>query len=112
VKQEGHTAPSLAGVSQAAGRRRGDVVRAHVVEPVVAHDNAKVHTPACGRFIHPSQDRGITLREAARLQTIPDWYDFGGSSAAAIGGMIGDAVPVELAAWTARRLLAVLPPIR
>ena len=69
-------------------------------------------SPACGRFIHPSQDRGITLREAARLQTIPDWYDFGGSSAAAIGGMIGDAVPVELAAWTARRLLAVLPPAR
>ena len=69
-------------------------------------------SPACGRFIHPSQDRGITLREAARLQTIPDWYDFGGGSAAAISGMIGDAVPVELAAWTARRLLAVLPPIR
>lgn len=69
-------------------------------------------SPACGRFIHPSQDRGITLREAARLQTIPDWFDFGGSSAGAIEGMIGDAVPVELAAWTARRLLAVLPPIR
>ena len=67
-------------------------------------------SPACGRFIHPSQDRGITLREAARLQTIPDSFDFGGSSAAAIGGMIGDAVPVDLAAWTARRLLAVLPP--
>ena len=66
--------------------------------------------PACGRFIHPSQNRGITLREAARLQTIPDSFDFGGSSASAIVGMIGDAVPVDLAAWTARRLLAVLPP--
>ena len=68
--------------------------------------------PACGRFIHPSQDRGITLREAARLQTIPDSFDFGDISAAAIEGMIGDAVPVELAAWTARRLRAVLPPAR
>ena len=68
--------------------------------------------PACGRFIHPSQDRGITLREAARLQTIPDSFDFGDISAAAIEGMIGDAVPVELAAWTARRLQAVLPPAR
>ena len=66
--------------------------------------------PACGRFIHPSQDRGITLREAARLQTIPDSFNFGNNSAATIGGMIGDAVPVEMASWMARRLLAVLPP--
>ena len=69
-------------------------------------------SPACGRFIHPSQDRAITLREAARLQTIPDSFDFGGNSAVAIGGMIGDAVPVKLAAWVARRLLVVLPPVR
>ena len=69
-------------------------------------------SPACGRFVHPSQDRGITLREAARLQTIPDSFDFGGSGAAAIAGMIGDAVPVDLAAWIARRLRAVLPPAR
>lgn len=67
-------------------------------------------SPACGRFIHPSQNRGITLREAARLQTIPDSFDFGSCTAAAIGGMIGDAVPVDLAAWIARRLLDVLPP--
>ena len=69
-------------------------------------------SPACGRFIHPSQDRGITLREAARLQTIPDSFDFGGSTAAAIGSMIGDAVPVDLAAWIARRLRDVIPPAR
>ena len=69
-------------------------------------------SPACGRFIHPSQNRGITLREAARLQTIPDSFDFGSCTAAAIGGMIGDAVPVDMAAWIARRLLDVLPPTR
>ena len=68
-------------------------------------------SPACGRFIHPSQNRAITLREAARLQTIPDSFDFGDNSAAVIGDMIGDAVPVRLAAWVARRLLAVLPPV-
>lgn len=66
--------------------------------------------PACGRFIHPSQDRAITLREAARLQTIPDSFDFCGNGASAVAGMIGDAVPVELAAWVARMLRAVLPP--
>lgn len=38
-------------------------------------------------------------------------FDFGRNSAADIGNMIGDAVPVDLAAWMARRLLAVLPPI-
>lgn len=36
-------------------------------------------------------------RAPARLQTIPDSFDFGGNSAADIGGMIGDAVPVDLA---------------
>lgn len=69
-------------------------------------------SPACGRFIRPSQDRGITLCEASHLQTIPVSFDFGDISAAAIESMIGDVVPVELAAWTARRLRAVLPPIR
>ena len=32
--------------------------------------------PSKGRFIHPEQDRGITPREAARLQTFPDWFVF------------------------------------
>jgi len=30
----------------------------------------------CGRFIHPEQNRGISLREAAALQTFPDNYQF------------------------------------
>ena len=47
---------------------------------------------------------------AARLQTIPDSFDFGCNSAADIDGMIGDAVPVDLASWMASRLLAALPP--
>jgi DNA (cytosine-5)-methyltransferase 1 len=52
--------------------------------------------PSSGRFIHPEQDRGITLREMACLQTIPDSYKFEGSKEA-IASMIGDAVPFELA---------------
>jgi DNA (cytosine-5)-methyltransferase 1 len=52
-------------------------------------------TPSCGRFIHPEQDRGITLREAARLQTIPDSWKLSGVSDN-VERMIGDAVPVNL----------------
>lgn len=64
--------------------------------------------PSCGRFIHPVQNRGITLREAARLQTIPDSFDFGNCSATSIQSMIGDGVPVELAKHIGIRLKQIL----
>ncbi|MDK1180157.1 DNA cytosine methyltransferase [Cronobacter sakazakii] len=52
--------------------------------------------PSKGRFIHPEQDRAITLREAALLQTFPvDYYfpvKFGKDKAAL---MIGNALPPE-----------------
>ena len=51
----------------------------------------------CGRFIHPEQDRGISLREAAALQTFPDEYEFFGPSFLNKAGQIGNAVPVKLA---------------
>lgn len=63
--------------------------------------------PSSGRFIHPDQDRGITLREMARLQTIPDDFKFEGSKEA-IARMIGDAVPLELARAIARHVKLLL----
>jgi len=48
-----------------------------------------------GRFAHPSQNRAITLREAARLQTFDDSYEFEGNFSA-IATQIGNAVPVRL----------------
>jgi DNA (cytosine-5)-methyltransferase 1 len=48
-----------------------------------------------GRFAHPDQDRAITLREAALLQTFPMNYKFYGS-AADIAKQIGNAVPVAM----------------
>lgn len=52
--------------------------------------------PSKGRFLHPEQDRAITLREAALLQSFPDSYSFslrrGKTGAAAL---IGNALPPE-----------------
>lgn len=50
--------------------------------------------PSKGRFIHPQQDRAITMREAALLQGFPEEYKFPenvGKSAIAL--MIGNALP-------------------
>lgn len=53
-----------------------------------------------GRFGHPEQNRAITLREAAILQTFPDNYEFWPSDVKMdirpIARMIGNAVPVRL----------------
>lgn len=51
----------------------------------------------CGRFIHPEQHRGISLREAAVLQTFDDHYEFYGDSILEQARQIGNAVPVKLA---------------
>jgi DNA (cytosine-5)-methyltransferase 1 len=52
-------------------------------------------TPSCGRFIHPYKHRGLTLREAALLQSFPLTYQFRGSHQS-IERQIGNAVPVRL----------------
>lgn len=59
----------------------------------------------CGRFIHPQQDRGISLREAAALQTFPDDYQFHGRSFQEIARQIGNAVPVRLAQVLGRAIV-------
>ncbi|MBW4795531.1 DNA cytosine methyltransferase [Pseudomonas tolaasii] len=51
--------------------------------------------PSKGRFVHPIENHGITLRQAARFQTFPDDYVFKGGLIAA-GVQIGNAVPVLL----------------
>lgn len=53
-------------------------------------------TVSCGRFVHPTEDRGISLREAALLQTFPPDYRFAGTHDS-VERQIGNAVPVKLA---------------
>ncbi|MDE2636314.1 MAG: DNA cytosine methyltransferase [Chloroflexota bacterium] len=55
-----------------------------------------------GRFGHPSQDRALSLREMALLQTFPNDYEFvdfenSDCSFNRVGRLIGNAVPVLLA---------------
>lgn len=52
--------------------------------------------PSKGRFVHPTEHHGITVRHAARFQSFPDWFSFKGGLMAA-GEQIGNAVPVKLA---------------
>lgn len=52
--------------------------------------------PASGRFSHPEENRGLTLREAARLQSFPDSFKFEGGSSDKYE-QVGEAVPPLLA---------------
>lgn len=62
--------------------------------------------PSKGRFLHPKQDRAITPREAALLQSFPASYeismDRGKQKAAA---MIGNALPPEFVRRQARQIV-------
>lgn len=48
--------------------------------------------PASGRFTHPVQNRGLTIREAARIQSFPDGFEFEGNLDECFK-QIGEAVP-------------------
>lgn len=62
--------------------------------------------PSKGRFLHPTQNRSITLREAALLQGFPIDYRFDLSHGKeSIALMIGNALPPPFIAANARSLL-------
>lgn len=58
-------------------------------------------------YIHPSESRTISVREAARLQTFPDHIRFAGTPTAALR-QIGNAVPPQLAKRIGQSVLAAL----
>jgi DNA (cytosine-5)-methyltransferase 1 len=57
----------------------------------------KFRYTSSGRYGHPEQDRGISIREGATLQSFPKGYVFHSNNVSDIGKMIGNAVPPELA---------------
>lgn len=65
--------------------------------------------PEKGRYLHPSENRAITLREGARCMTFPDEFTFpSDQSATAVSRQIGNAVPPLLAEHIARALVQAL----
>lgn len=57
--------------------------------------------PSKGRYLHPTEDRTISLREGARLQGVPDDWVFEGRPYP-VARQIGNGVPVPLAEAVAR----------
>ena len=78
---------------------KSPIHRYHVLRPDLPSTTIIAHLHKDGlRYIHydPSQCRSITVREAARLQSFDDDFEFLGSQGAAYK-MIGNAVPPKLA---------------
>lgn len=78
------------------------------------HKPAPTITTQCygfgnGRFGHPEQDRAISLREAAILQSFPESYSFlpkdGKVTFSRLGTLIGNAVPPKLGKAIGRSIL-------
>ncbi|MCH8032465.1 MAG: DNA cytosine methyltransferase [Bacteroidetes bacterium] len=58
-----------------------------------------------GRFGHPEEDRALSLREGATLQTFPKLYNFKEKSMGKIARHIGNAVPPKFAKKIAKQII-------
>jgi DNA (cytosine-5)-methyltransferase 1 len=72
-------------------------------------------TLGTGRFGHPTQNRAISLREAARFQSFPDYYEFEDSQkirTTRVAKQIGNAVPVLLGRVIAKSIKTHISSLR
>jgi DNA (cytosine-5)-methyltransferase 1 len=76
------------------------------------HEPCKAITSGALRdFVHPTEDRPLTIRECARIQTFPDDFVFVGTQSEKIR-MIGNAVPIFLSECIAATLKVDLKTAR
>lgn len=74
---------------------------------LVGAEPSKAITSAATReFIHPIEDRALTLRECARIQTFPDDFEFVGSRSDR-GTLIGNAIPPAFAEGVGKHLVGM-----
>jgi DNA (cytosine-5)-methyltransferase 1 len=70
------------------------------------------YNPAKGRYIHPTENRGLSTAEMAALQSFPPGYEFvcstGRPTLVGVGRMIGNAVPINLATALGRSVAQCL----
>ncbi len=64
--------------------------------------------PSKGRFLHPEENRAITMREAALLQGFPKGYKFATSSKCGVASLIGNAFPPPFIAAHAMNVRKVI----
>jgi DNA (cytosine-5)-methyltransferase 1 len=86
---------------------RTDNVRnfSHVYRRLSRHAPATTMVPGHNAFpVHPTLPRSLTVREAARIQTFPDWMRFTGTRQQQCT-LVGNAVPPRLAEIFAQSLL-------
>jgi len=67
-------------------------------------------TPSSANCIHPHEDRALSMREGARCQSFPDWYEFRGTKDEQ-RLQIGNAVPPLLAKSLGESLLDALDSV-
>jgi len=60
-----------------------------------------------GAYLHPEQDRAISVREAARLQSFPDSFEFEGSKTEQYI-QVGNAVPPFLGGAIGKTLVELM----
>ncbi len=67
----------------------------------------RFHSLSNGRFGHPEENRAISIREGAALQTFPRDFNFISESLDGLARQIGNAVPPSLARRIGEHLIAV-----
>lgn len=63
--------------------------------------------PSKGRYLHPTENRTLSLREGARLQGVPDDWTFEGRPYP-VARQIGNGVPIQLASAVMSSVAAVV----